>query len=58
MEEKVPKDNKLKLLIGVAVVITALGYGISAYLNGPACERTDNAQIQLQKATNHFINNQ
>lgn len=58
MEKKVPKNNKLKLLIDAAVVITAFGYGISDYLNGPSYERTDNAQIQLQKVNNHFINNQ
>lgn len=45
MEEKAPKKNKLKLLIGAAVIIALLGYAMSAYLSGRAYETTDNAQL-------------
>lgn len=45
MEEKTPKNNKMKLLIGAAVVIAVLVYAVSAYLNGRAYETTDNAQL-------------
>lgn len=45
MEEKTPKNNKPKLLIGAAVVIAILVYAISSYVNGRAYETTDNAQL-------------
>lgn len=45
MEEKAPKNNKMKLLIGAAVVAAALVYGVSNYLAGRVYETTDNAQL-------------
>jgi membrane fusion protein (multidrug efflux system) len=45
MEEKTPKNNTKKLLIGAAVGLAIVVYAISAYLNSRAYETTDNAQL-------------
>lgn len=45
MEEKTPKNNKMKLLIGAVTVIAILAYAGNAYLNGRSYETTDNAQL-------------
>ncbi|RQO69456.1 HlyD family secretion protein [Pedobacter sp. KBW06] len=45
MEEKAPKNNRMKLLIGAVVVLAVLAYAVSAYLNGRSYETTDNAQL-------------
>ncbi|WP_315815364.1 biotin/lipoyl-binding protein [Paraflavitalea speifideaquila] len=45
MEEKAPKNNKKKLLIGALLIIGILVYAVNAYLNGRVYETTDNAQL-------------
>jgi membrane fusion protein (multidrug efflux system) len=45
MEDKTPKNNKPKLLVGAAVVIAIVVYAISVYRTGRAYEATDNAQL-------------
>ena len=44
-EEKKPKSNTLKLMIGAAVLVAVLAYGITAYVNSRKYETTDNAQL-------------